>query len=370
MPGISALLASLERDTIGETVRRALGQQTALQGHFDILSQTAALRNVAMPSFELFKQFEHTGPFSQEWSFASVASTAADAMRLYSEQDERFRLAGLGGIADAANRAAELASSFQMPDFLSAYRLPFEDMSARLSWMPSPDLLVNRSALELVNSAAAMAQVYDTFDTASRAMAEAVRSFTAFSGFDGSLNDYRTLLDISGLRLPRLPSIRLLSRAEKRMKLKALIAGNKEPAHVRKAKSLVHGYERTLRMIVDDAMADFYGEDWPEQRLGACDCKDLLGKWRRRGGDALDHADYHHYAELVSHPEHFENIFSRGFEDRDEAKRLFRFAGNLRAASHHGREFTVDDLRDLTLTWKTIAKGLEALLADYTVEYR
>lgn len=62
----------------------------------------------------------------------------------------------------------------------------------------------------------------------------------------------------------------------------------------------------------------------------------------------LDHADYAHYGRIVAHPEHFATVFFWAFEDPDKAEPLFRTAGSLRAASHHARGFTVDDLSDLT----------------------
>jgi hypothetical protein len=160
----------------------------------------------------------------------------------------------------------------------------------------------------------------------------------------------------------------LLTTAEKRRRFKARLQGRAEPAHVRKAKSLVHRYELTLRDILDAVMADTYGEDWPDSRLPLCDCKDLLGRWRKRGGDVLDHADYAHYARMMSHPEHFEAIFEAGFDDPQALAMLLEDAGRLRAASHHARAFTPKDLRDLRVTWRTIEAGLLAFTADFEVE--
>lgn len=122
-----------------------------------------------------------------------------------------------------------------------------------------------------------------------------------------------------------------------------------------------------MREVLDDAMVEAYGEDWAQERLTLCGCKDLLGKWRTRGGSALDHADYAHYAGIVSHPDHFSKVFSRGFDDAGEAYQLFQAAGRLRAASHHGRDFTTDDLKDLTLIWRTIEKALLGLMDDYVL---
>ena len=135
------------------------------------------------------------------------------------------------------------------------------------------------------------------------------------------------------------------------------------------AKSLVHRYEFTMREILDDAMAEAYGENWREERLPLCDCKDRLGRWKKRGGDVLDHADYVHYARIISHPEHFDAVFQAGFDDPQESYDLLAKAGTLRARSHHPHKFNLEDLRDLRLTWRSIETGLIALEGDYTFDF-
>ena len=92
-------------------------------------------------------------------------------------------------------------------------------------------------------------------------------------------------------------------------------------------------------------MANTYGEDWAEQRLPLCGCKDLLRKWKSRGGDVLDHADYAHYKQIMSYPEHFEAVFEVGFDDPQSLAELLMRAGGLRAASHHARTLSLKDLR-------------------------
>lgn len=171
-----------------------------------------------------------------------------------------------------------------MPDILAAYRLPYEDMTHRFMTVRSPHLLEDSTTLAAFNNASALAQAYDRFSYASRALAEVTRSFDGMATFQGSLTDYRNLLDFTGLRLPRWPTVRLLTKAEKRRRLRGRLTLNAEPPQVRRAKSLVHRWERTLREVLDEVMAAAYGEDWPEQRLPDCACRDLLVKWRNRGG--------------------------------------------------------------------------------------
>lgn len=138
-----------------------------------------------------------------------------------------------------------------------------------------------------------------------RGFSEAVAAFRQSSlPVLDSLSSYRTFFDGTGLILPRWPKVRLLTKAEKRRRFRDRLRAKAEPPHVKRAKSLVHRYELTLRDILDAVMAEEYGEDWAESRLPLCDCRDLLGKWRKRGGDVLDHADYVHYARIMAYPEH------------------------------------------------------------------
>lgn len=122
-------------------------------------------------------------------------------------------------------------------------------------------------------------------------MAEAARAFQSLDVFNGSLADMRNPLDVSGLRLPRWPRVRLLSRGEKRRRWRERLSLNAEPPHVPRAKSLVHQYERVLREMLGELMEGAYGENWPEERLPLCGCNDLVGKWHKKGGGfVLDHA--------------------------------------------------------------------------------
>jgi len=131
--------------------------------------------------------------------------------------------------------------------------------------------------------------------------------------------------------------------------------------HVIQAGTLAHKYEMTMREIVDEALSDTYGVDWAETRLILCDCKDLLGKWRSRGGAPLDHADFAHYSKIMCHEEHFTEVFAIGFDDLNVLKTLLATARKHRGAAVHGRDFSQEDLRDLRLTFRQLEIGLAAL---------
>ncbi len=171
------------------------------------------------------------------------------------------------------------------------------------------------------------------------------------------LQEYRTVLDAAGLRLPRWPRFRVLTTAEQAERQRKRLAKYKQPRHRASAQSLVYQHESYLREAIDELMSAKYGDDWAEERLPRCGevGSALLGKWRAQGGMPLDHADYAHYRALITQDEHFESIFCVAFSDPGVAANLINRARTLRAASHHpGHEFTKEDLRDLRLTWNAI----------------
>ncbi|MES2248124.1 MAG: hypothetical protein V4645_12655 [Pseudomonadota bacterium] len=67
----------------------------------------------------------------------------------------------------------------------------------------------------------------------------------------------------------------------------------------------------------------------------------------------------------MTHPENFSRVFASGFDDPQELATLIDRAGRLRAASHHGRSFSEEDLRELRVTWRTLQTGLENLIEPY-----
>ena len=61
-----------------------------------------------------------------------------------------------------------------------------------------------------------------------------------------------------------------------------------------------------------------------------------------------------------ANPQHFADIFHLAFPDPP----TIDDAGRLRAASHHARDFTPEDLRDLRVVWRMLEAGLLALTED------
>jgi len=255
-----------------------------------------------------------------------------------------------------------------LPHALEAFRTPTSDLSVRMLALGNAGMFGPRTHLDFFNQASALSDMIDSVRRINHGFSDAVSAFrqAQLPVFD-SLSTYRSFFDGAGLVLPHWPKVRLLSAAEKRRRFRDRLKTKTEPAHVKRAKSLVHRYELTLRDILDDVMAREYGEDWPDARLPLCDCKDLLGKWKKRGGDVLEHADYAHYGRIMGHPDHFSAIFANAFADPEMVLSIMKAAGDLRAASHHGRSFTPEDLRDLRVTWKTIESGLLILTDDYEI---
>ncbi|MBD3835974.1 hypothetical protein [Brevundimonas sp.] len=297
-------------------------------------------------------------------------------MRAQTDADRVYRAAFPNGLIEQAERIAQLSAGFALPDGLERFRTPtdsFVDRILRLSdsGLGASALAIGRPAqIEAFARASAMADMFAESDRLTRGVREAVGAFsiTEMPQF-ANLAGYRSFLDAAGLRLAHWPRRRLLTMAEKRRRLKARLQANSAPPHVKRAKTLVHRYELTLREILDAVMAETYGEDWADERLPLCDCKDLLGKWKKRGGEVFDHADYTHYARIMSHPEHFQAIFEAGFDDPEAVFDLLKQAGKLRAASHHAHLFTPEDLKALRLTWNQIETGLIALTPDFELEW-
>lgn len=258
--------------------------------------------------------------------------------------------------------AARLAQSIRLPGVLEAIRTSEVDLAVKLGLAADRTWLDSSAHLAAFAATSSLADIigHSFRVDAGFTAATAALAATQVPKFE-SLSGYRAFLDAAGLGLSRWPRVRLLTRSEKRQRFKSRLRENVEPPHVKRAKSLVHRYERTLREVIEEAMTETYGDDWPQQRLPLCNCKDLLKRWEHRGGDVLDHADFAHYVRIMSAPEHFSAIFEAGFDDPEALADVLRKAGRLRARSHHPHEFTPDDLRDLRLTWRTIETGLIAL---------
>lgn len=289
------------------------------------------------------------------------------------ERQKRFSALTMRASVEQALSAAERASCYALPDALELYRSPTNLLATRLSAVQSTSWWQEARHLDAFTLASSMA---DALHHAGfhESVEKAVQAFTTSPIPElSTLSQHRAFLDAAGLALPRWPRWRILSRSEKRARLGEKLRRYAPSAYVLKAQSLVHRHELALRDAIDCIMTVAFGEEWWIERLPACDCKDLLGRWKKRGGNVLDHADYAHYALIMCHPDHHGAGFDVGFPDRDALGRLLSDAGELRAASHHPRHeaarFTAKDLRNLRIVWVAIKEGLTSLEPDEEFDF-
>jgi hypothetical protein len=377
-----ALRSMIEQARAQEALRRSLLPDNDVLARFRSLSEALRVHDVH-ERLATATAFVNIGEQLRRATEANrLAPGIRDAIDAYSTT---ARLHGTNNIADLIGRlqavaptqqiyeraleAARFSERVSLPGVLADFRTPTQMLAARLSVVGEsfqfsvPHVQAFAQTSAFANLIDESARLGAGFAAARAAFADAV-----IPSFE-TLQSYRRFLDAAGLGLPHWPRPRLLTMAEKRRQLRARISQNVEPPHLKKAKSLVYRYEITLQEILDTVMADIYGEDWPDQRLPLCNCKDLLGKWKKRGGSLFEHADYAHYERIMSHPEHFAAIFQAGFDDPVALADLLKKAATLRARSHHPGPFTPADLRDLRITWRALEKGLLAFTADFTVEF-
>lgn len=299
----------------------------------------------------------------------SLYSSAAEAVR-QKELSDRYRLALPESMVMEARKFADLSQSMILQESLDRFRPAAEQLTNKLLHFHSLDAFVQTSNLSAFVQTAAVAEAFRESSRVDSALVEAAKQFALVQlpALYGR-SDYSRFLDASGLLLPKWPNPRLLTLGQKRHRLNLKLRGNSESSHERKGKSLVKRYELALRDVLEEAMYIEYGVDWAELRLPVCNCKDLLGKWRKRGGDPLDHADYAHYRRIMVDPDHFEAVFSAGFDDPIHLASLLTRAGDLRSALAHHHPFSPSDLRDLRTTWTLIETGLLAITADYDFDF-
>jgi hypothetical protein len=327
------------------------------------LSELARLQNQLTSSVRLAVDSEAAG-------LAQIASSAARLAIPSSAVNSAVALArfesSLAAEVTVAARFDEILkgsvrAAETFADALQPTRM--ELLSDAIRRVQGASLLEDRRYLEVFDQTAAFANAIAEPVRLAREQLEAAASFSRFALPEfSSLAECGRLFDAAGLALPHWPRPPFLKLAQHRRTIRARIAAIEEPVHVREAKTLVHKHEIVLREVIDAAMSAWYGEDWARQRLPLCGCGALLGKWRKRGGFVLEHADYFHYRKIMTHAEHFENVFAAAVDDPDELGRLLDRAGALRGASHHARPFTPEDLRELRSVWLMLESAMSAML--------
>ena len=292
------------------------------------------------------------------------------AMREMEERHAKWKSLLEPSEIERAMKAAEFAQGFRLPSALEQFRTSTDTLARRFASIQGSSWWKDIHADDFAR-ASALSEALWTSRVVDRETHSAANAFlVAGAPTLPSLGDHRTFLEAAGLLLPRLPGSWPFVRSDKHKRFNDQLRANAEPQHVRKAKSLIHQYELALRDAIHDVMTAAYGYEWWSVRLPLCGCNALLARWRTRGGDVLEHADFFHYAQIMSFPEHHEAGFKVGFPDREALRELIDTVRVLRAKSHHAsrHRFTPQDLRQLHVSWRQIRIGLVALLPDEDIE--
>lgn len=356
---VARMMASLTQANITEDVmQRALG--IADQNAFRNYAESTAVDKYIGSTSDALKLSDYS-----DWTRIDRFSTGNEALCAQATAQQHLKMYSSAAV-EQVRSIAELAQTYTLHAALEPFRTAAEPLTNKLLHLQSLDAIKSSAYLNAFMQASTLSDIFGKSIRVDHQLQEAMRQFThaPILPFD-SLNAYRQFLDSAGLGLSHWPHHRLLTIGEKRRRFKERLKQNTESSHAKKGRTLTQRYELTLRDILDEVMVAEYGEDWAIERLPLCDCKDLLGKWQKRGGDVLDHADYAHYEKIMIYPAHFESVFEVGFNDPTELAVDIKKAGKLRAALQHFHPFTAEDLLEMRLIWRTIETGLLALTDDY-----
>lgn len=259
---------------------------------------------------------------------------------------------------------------FSIPDWQKSFQLDGLNIEERLSFLRHAIDWRDSLHLQPFHHTSAIAEALAEARGVTRSVQAAVASLQAISmPVFAHLQECRLYLDAAGLEISRWPRIRRLSQAERRQRFRKRLKVHAPSPQLKKARDLIHNYELSLREHIDEGMAGEYGDDWAEKRLPLCGCQDLLGKWTKRGGYVLDHADWWHYGQIMAHPSHFEAIFALGFEDPQFLAKVVDRIRAHRVATVHAHEFTPDHYRDLRVNIRLLERGLIACDPGIEISY-
>lgn len=355
----------LLRDGIPKTATEYLKDQLGTFGAAGTIADSLKFydrdyleRILGRPAYELRQLSDHVG------RVGSIAET----LRL---QNEAFRRQVFGTDAFEQAKALALASErYHLDDYLDSFRTAAGPLTDKMLYLGSLDSIRSPEKLKAFVHASTVADILDDsfgFDSQARQAWESLTSQTV-AHFD-TIQEYGKVLSAAGLTMPRWPHPRLLTIGEKKRRLHQRVQDRADTKYAKKAWPVIHRLEVSLRDVISTQMEQYYGEDWARERLPHCGCKGLLGKWQKRGGDVLDHADYAHYIWIMCDPEHFELIFSYGFDDSGALEALLTKAKDLRIPVMHCLQFTQENLRDVRVTWKALETGLLRLTSDVEFDY-
>lgn len=295
-------------------------------------------------------------------------------------------LARLSPNWETAERAASIASSFQLPPSLRDFGESQAKLAERLalagaSLSSMRDQWSEQSFGVAFSRTSAFANMMRVNGVVSPETLAVGRELSRFGLPDlPSFASTRAFLDAAGLHLPlirspdfagydffrtrlRRPDIEV--RRQKFGKLKK--AASPKP-HQLVAFHHVGRTEKLLRRFIDAAMTEIYGEDWAQERLPLCGCRELLKRSERRGGTPLENADWSHYIDIMVYGPHFEDVFSLGFSDPVTLRNAIDVAAPFRHGLMHFRSFTKQNLLDLRIALAILEDGLFEMMGVFDIE--
>jgi hypothetical protein len=371
-------------DTIGDYIRLIQEEEKAqreqllrsaipktaveyLKDQFGIVSSSETIAD-ALKFYDRADLNRTFGSSVYEMQLSGQIGQIAETLQL---QNETFRKAIFGtNTFEDAKALATSSERYFLGDYLDNLRTSAGPLTDKMLHLGSLDSIRSPERLKAFVHASTVADILSNSFGFDEQVHQAWKSLTnqITPNFD-SIQEYGKVLSAAGLTMPRWPHPRLLTIGEKRRRQHQRVQGRADIKFAKKAWPVIHRLEVSLRDVISTRMEQHYGEDWQRRRLPQCGCKDLLGKWQKRGGEVLDHADYAHYIWIMCNPEHFELIFSYGFDDSNAIEELLTKAKDLRIPVMHCLEFTQENLRDIRVTWRALEAGLLRLTSDVDFGY-
>lgn len=293
-------------------------------------------------------------------------------------EERRHREAEASRYWDEARRLAEAAVDLDVGATLSRFTVMPQSLAERIA-LGQGEAFQGHWGDPLVAEGLARASAFSNMlASTGRIDAEVMRAATEFRqiGLPGVTDTAlaRAVLNAGGLHSRSFdelffPSRRILrpppTKGEKRRALnKAKKQKRPTKLHLQAA-THIGTTEGLVRDVIEAGMQLIYGSNWEDSRLPLCDCKSLLGKVKRRGGTAMEHADWADYERIICHPEHFEAVFSVGFDDVEVLRGVLVAVKQDRARALHFNAFTADHLAAVRTSCKVLETGLMELLHPF-----
>jgi hypothetical protein len=125
------------------------------------------------------------------------------------------------------------------------------------------------------------------------------------------------------------------------------------------------GFERYIRMVIDEAMTEEFDTDWPRHQLP----NGLFDKWtdkkekaERSGGPPLrviEYADFTDYVDVITRKDNWRRVFAAVFRTHEGIRESFQRLQPVRVCAMHSRLLTNDDMLFLYVEIKRITNAFK-----------